>query len=54
MALGAMLTFVALWAIASLFALALQSNLSQPWRLVGANCSGTVSPRDPQLGQEVR
>ncbi|KAK3704773.1 hypothetical protein LTR37_013604 [Vermiconidia calcicola] len=40
MAFGAMLAFVALWGVASVFALALQCDLSQPWKLAGAQCSG--------------
>ncbi|KAK3705641.1 hypothetical protein LTR37_013249 [Vermiconidia calcicola] len=42
MAFGAMLAFVALWSVASVFALALQCDLSQPWRLAGTQCPGTT------------
>lgn len=53
MAFGAMLAFVALWSVASVFALALQCDLSQPWRLAGTQCPGTVSLFDLELGQGI-
>lgn len=37
------MTVVAIWLAASVFALALQCDVSQPWVLEGARCSGSVS-----------
>lgn len=34
---------VAIWTIASLFAVALQCNLSHPWKTIGQRCDNVVS-----------
>jgi hypothetical protein len=37
-----LMSIIGVWSIASVFSVALQSELSSPWISVGARCSGTV------------
>lgn len=44
-----LLGFIAAWALAFLFAVALSCNSSEPWELLGRKCTGYVSfPTTPR------